>query len=143
MERILLDVSFWEINFIDITKLKPENYINFWRLINTEQYQFGEEHVNIASSLANIFVGQDLFPLFEEFLREIDSEKLRLLKKDEQFLRALIKLKMHENSFSEVYSLIQVIYIIVILLVNGVLFKNTNICFHTKNPYLNNLVHVS
>ena len=118
MERILLDVSFWEIDFIDFTKLTPQNYIHFWRLINTEQYQFSEEHVNIASALANIFVGQELFPLFEEFLREIDCEKLTLLKKDEQFLRALVKLKMHENSFSEVYSLLQVI------------------CLHMKMPYL-------
>ena len=110
MERILLDVSFWEINFIDITKLTPENYIHFWRLINTEQYHFGEEHINIASALANIFVGQELFPLFGEFLLEINSEKLMLLKNDEQFLRALIKLYMHENRFSEVYSLIEVKY---------------------------------
>lgn len=97
-----------ETNIVDITELKPENYIELWRLINTEQFQFGEEHVNIASAVANIFVGQELFDLFESFLKELSMEKLALMKKNEEFLRALIQFEMHKNHFSEVYRLIKV-----------------------------------
>ena len=97
-----------ELAITDVTEIKPENYINFWRNITSEQYNFGEEHVKIAGILASIFVSQDKFDLFETFLQEIDSEKMVLFKQNEQFVKAFIQLKMRRNSFKDVFDLLEV-----------------------------------
>ena len=101
--------GFSEFHITDITELSPENYIELWRNINSsDQYGFCEEHISIAGVFASIFVSQNLFEMFETFLQEVKPEVMALLKRNEHFLKAYIQLKMHRNSFEDVFHLLKV-----------------------------------
>ena len=97
-----------DLSLFDVTELKPENYIDLWRSVTNAQYHFGEEQINIVSMLSHIFVGQEMFDLFEKCVQELDQEKLTKLKENEQFLRAFIQLKLHKKAFKDIFILIRV-----------------------------------
>jgi hypothetical protein len=82
-----------------------ENYIDlFQKFTNTGDFS----EVSLLGEVASALILNQLFDEFEKILSNIDVQKLLVLKKNENFLRATIAYYYEKKRYSQVLQLLEV-----------------------------------